>query len=328
MTRGAIAQPPVPRAVYSLPVVLQRRGGSGLAVVIAVAFGAAGAVGCGGPIDSRLPDPRDAGTNSGTGGKRTIDPVHDAGTVEAAVDVAWPTIPGCVSGLPPAPLLNVTAMQPIAIGCASSSAVLLRVSDTAAHGMSFTAGLSPPIDGLSLDFAGNLCASDIDTPVELVVRQFALQPGPPLATFVWVTPVGPSPQLGSGFALQIRRAPIDFTIDPAVVDFGTVPAGVYQRMPITITNAVDGAMFDGVFPSQQQQGPFLILPIPSTGAPSLQPGESRQMLAAILNTQATGTFEASFLVSAFPPGTPVDPACGIVRPLTVRAQIVAQGPPP
>jgi hypothetical protein len=99
-------------------------------------------------------------------------------------------------------------------------------------------------------------------------------------------------------------------------------------MPIAITNATDGAPFDAVYPAQQQQGPFLVLPTPPTEALSLQPGESRRLLNAILNTQATGTFEASFLISAFPPGTAVDPVCGVIRPLTLRAQIVAQGPSP
>jgi hypothetical protein len=48
--------------VYSLLVVFQRRGGSGLAVVIVVAI-AAGMVGCG-PIDSRPP------SDAGVGGFR------------------------------------------------------------------------------------------------------------------------------------------------------------------------------------------------------------------------------------------------------------------
>jgi hypothetical protein len=83
-----------------------------------------------------------------------------------------------------------------------------------------------------------------------------------------------------------------------------------------------------VFPSKNGQGPFVIIPAPSAAQSSLQPGESRQLLGAVLNTQATGTFEATFLVSAFPPDTPVDPACGVIRSVTLRAQVVAPAPPP
>jgi hypothetical protein len=314
--------------VYSLLVVFQRRGGSGLAVVIVVAI-AAGVVGCG-PIDSRLPSDAGVGANAGNtgaGGMRTIDPVHDAGS-GGAVDVAWPAVSGCVSGLPPAPRFDSDQVSPIVIGCASTSTVILRASDAAAHGMVFTARLDRPIFGLSLDFDPDLCASDLDGPISLVVSQLAFRPGASFTTAVWVAPVGPPPQPNTAFTLNIKTAALDFTIDPDVVDFGTVSTGVFQTMPITITNAIDGAPLDSVFPSHSGQGPFVIIPAPSSAKPSLQPGESRQLLGAVLNTQATGTFEATFLVSAFPPDTPVDPACGVIRSLTLRAQVVAPGSPP
>jgi len=323
---------PGPARVYSLLVVLQRRGGSGPAVIIiiaVVAIVAAGATGCGGPVDSRPPR-ADAGpvTNRGTGGTmRTIDPVHDSGPV-AAVDVGWPAVSGCASGLPPSPRFSADQIPPVAIGCASSSIVILRVSDAAAQGMVFTARLDPPVFGLSLDFDPDLCASDVDAPISLVVNQFAFRPGASFTTSLWITPMGPPPQPSSVFTLHINTVAVDFTLNPDLVDFGTLATGVYQTMPIGITNAPDGAPIDGVFPSQQRQGPFVILPTPVPDQPSLQPGQSRQMLQAVLNTQATGTFEASFLVSAFPPGTLVAPACGVVRPLTVRAQIVAPAPSP
>lgn len=314
--------------MYSLLVVFQRRGGSGLAVVIVVAI-AAGVAGCG-PIDS-LPPRSDAGMganagNTGAGGMR-IDPVHDAGS-GGAVDVAWPAVSGCVSGLPPSPRFDSDHVSPIVIGCASTSTIILRVSDAAAQGMVFTARLDRPISGLSLDFDPDLCASDVDAPISLVVSQLAFRPGASFTTAVWVAPVGPPPQPSHTFALNIKTAALDFTIDPDVVDFGTVSTGVFQTMPITITNAIDGAPLDSVFPSQSGQGPFVIIPAPSSAKPSLQPGESRQLLGAVLNTQATGTFEATFLVSAFPPDTPVDPACGVIRSVTLRAQVVAPGPPP
>ena len=266
--------------------------------------------------------------NTGAGGKRTIDPVHDAAAVEAAVDVSWPAVSGCVSGLPPSPRFNSDNVAPIVIGCAATSTVILRASDAAAQGMVFAARLDPPIFGLALDFDPDLCASDVDTPISLVVSQQAFRPGASFATTVFVTPLGPPPQTISGFPLSIETVALDFTIDPDVVDFGTLSTGVFQTMPITITNALDGAPLDSVFPSQNGRGPFVIIPAPSSAKPSLQPGESRQLLGAVLNTQATGTFEASFLVSAFPPDTPVDPACGVIRSVTLRAQVVAPGPPP
>jgi hypothetical protein len=311
--------------VYSLLVVFQRRGGSGLAVVIVVAI-AAGVAGCG-PIDSRPPR-SDAGmaANTGAGGMR-IDPVHDAGS-GGAVDVAWPAVSGCVSGMPPAPRFDSDHVSPIVIGCAPTSTVILRASDAMAQGMVFTARLDRPISGLSLDFDPDLCASDVDAPISLVVSQLAFRPGASFTTAVWVAPVGPPPQPRTTFTLNIETAALDFTIDPDVVDFGTVLAGAFQTMPITITNAIDGAPLDSVFPSQSGQGPFVIIPAPSTAKPSLQPGESRQLLGAVLNTQATGTFEATFLISPFPPDTPVDPACGVIRSLTLRARVVGPGPPP
>jgi hypothetical protein len=314
--------------VYSLLVVFQRRGGSGFAVVI-VATIAAGVAGCG-PIDSRPPG-SDAGVganagNTGAGGM-LIDPVHDAGS-GGAVDVAWPAVSGCVSGLPPAPRFDSDHVSPVVVGCAATSTVILRASDAAAQGMVFTARLNRPIPGLALDFDPDLCASDVDAPISLVVSQFAFRPGASFTTAVLVAPLGPPPQPSTAFTLNIKTAALDFTVDPDVVDFGTVSTGVFQTMPITITNAIDGAPLDSVFPSQSGQGPFVIFPAPSSAKQSLQPGESRPLLGAALNTQATGTFQATFLISAFPPGTPVDPACGVIRSVTLRAQVVVPGPSP
>jgi hypothetical protein len=112
-----------------------------------------------------------------------------------------------------------------------------------------------------------------------------------------------------------------------VIDFGTVAVGVYQRMPVTITNAAGGAAFGSVYASQQQPGPFLLLNTPA-GSTALQPGESRQLLAAVLSTQAPGTFEATYLVSAFQPGVLIDPSCGVIRSITMRAQVSNSLPPP
>jgi len=280
---------------------------------------------CGGPIDSR--PPRFDGsmvTDSGAGGA-VIDPVFDAGV--PAVDVGWPAVSGCVSGLPPSPRFSTDHIAPIAIGCAGSSTVLLRISDAAAQGMVFTARLDPPIFGLSLDYDPDLCASDVDAPISLVVNQLAFRPGASFTSALTVTPVGPPPQPSSVFYVRVTAVPIDFTIDPDVVDFGILTTGLNQTLPITITNAKDGAPFGHVFPSEHGRGPFVIFPAPSSATESLQPGESRQMLGAALNTTAYGTFEATFLVSAFPPDTLIDPACGVIRPVTVRAQIIPPGPP-
>jgi hypothetical protein len=160
------------------------------------------------------------------------------------------------------------------------------------------------------------------------VNQLSFRPGAAFVTVLSVTPVGPPPQPSARFTLSLKTAALDFTVDPDVVDFGTVPAGVFQTLPITITNAMDGAPLDSVFPSQNGQSPFLIVPAPSSAKQSLQPGESQQMLGAVLYTQATGKFEATFLISAFPPDTPVDPACGVIRTVTLRAQVVNPGPSP
>ncbi len=319
--------------MYPVSVVSQRREGIGLAAIVVVAVAAAaggGAPGCGGPLDTAPPRPRDAGTNTGAGGKRVVDAappsVRDAG-FDTGVDVSWPIVPGCISGLPPSPQFSPDVIPTVAVSCSSSTSVILRVSDAAGQGMYYVPRLEPPIDGLSLQYTGEICNWSGDSPIELVVRQAAVRPGAAYRTTLSITPTGP-PQPRSVFALNVNAVAIDFSVDPAVVDFGTVTPGQFMRMALTITNATASAPFDTVFSSQQQQGPFLLYPIPSGGALSVQPGESRQMLEAVLNTQAPGTFEATFLVSPFQPGIAIDPACGVIRTVTMRALVIPPGPPP
>jgi hypothetical protein len=52
------------------------------------------------------------------------------------------------------------------------------------------------------------------------------------------------------------------------------------------------------------------------------------MLDAVLNAQNLGTFEATFLVSPFFSGVAIDPACGAVRTVTMRATVVSPRLPP
>ena len=49
---------------------------------------------------------------------------------------------------------------------------------------------------------------------------------------------------------------IDFTVDPAVIDFGTVNLGAYVQMSVMVTNASDSAPFESLYATQPQQGPF------------------------------------------------------------------------
>ena len=319
-------------AVYSVAVVLLRRGGIGLAadtvgaVVVAIVVAAASVPGCGGPLDSPTPP---APADAGTGGRRSVDAspvVRDAGPgMDAAIDVPWPIVPGCITGVPPAPRFSPTFIPPVTIGCEASSTVILRVADAAAQGMIFRAALDPPIAGFSATFSGDLCGFDIDTPIYLEVQQGAVHPGFSITTVLRISVLGPPPQADSVFALNINTAPIDFTVDPAVVDFGVVPVGLSPRIPIAVITAADSAPFQAVFPTLQQQGPFFLFPT-SAGGPTMQPGDALPMLSAVLNPQAPGTFENTFLVSAFSPGIAIDPACGVIRTVTMRAQVVLSLP--
>lgn len=322
--------------MYSLEVV-SPRGGRGLAAVVvtlvvsAVGFGAA-APGCGGPLDSRPPRMTpDAGTDV----RRTVDAARDLGTrpdavviVDTGVSIPWPIIPGCVSGLPPSPRFTPGTIPPIAGSCASSSPVLLTVDDAAGQGMIFNSALDPPIDGLSLTTGGNVCAvrgTSYPVTVQLFVRQGLSLPGQTLTTTLRITPVGPA-QPGYAFPLTINTVPINFTV-PDVIDFGQVNQGDYMQMPVIVTNATDSAPFEQVYSTQTQQGLFSLVPN-NLGGPALQPGDSRPLLQAFLSALTAGTFETTFLVSPFQAGVPIDPSCGVIRTVTVRAQIIPSGPPP
>jgi hypothetical protein len=105
-----------------------------------------------------------------------------------------------------------------------------------------------------------------------------------------------------------------------------VTQGDYMQMPVTITNALDGAPFDIVYATQPQQGIFSLVPSGLGG--TLQPGDSKPLLQAFMSALTAGTVETTFLVSPFVPGIPIDPSCGVIRTVTMRAQILPSGPPP
>jgi hypothetical protein len=307
--------------------VLQHRGGIGLAVVIAVGLGA---LGCGGPLDSAEPRPKshpDAGVDRGAGGKRVDTGTGGSPGFDAAPDVQWPVIPGCISGLPPSPQFGPDPIPPLAIGCASSNIALGVLSDAAKQGMVYNAKLDPPIDGTAiLQSTTSLCGYT-SLPLSLVVRGSLFRPGQTYATSLSITPVGPPPQKSAVFGLTINVVPIDFSVGTTMIDFGTVTVGSYLQQPIMITNALDGAPFDSLYATPAQQGPFLIY---ATGMPfgaSVRPGETRQMFQVTLNPQATGTFDATFLVSAFQPGVLIDPSCGVIRSITMHVKVTSAGPP-
>ena len=320
-----------------LPIVLQR-GGRGLEGIIInlVALVVTLVVGCGGPIDSR--PPRMTAQDAGTDIRRTVDAARDLPKrpdaitiVDTGVSVPWPVIPGCVSGLPPSPQFTPSTIPTVTISCAAGSPVLLHLTDAAGQGMIFDTTLDPPISGFSSTHGSTVCASNgntYPTPIELFVSQAAALPGSTFSTTLRITLQGPS-QPGYTFPLRVTTAPIDFTLDPAVIDFGTVYLGTAAQASVTVTNALDGAPFENLYATQPQQGTFSLFASGMTGT-SLQPGDSQPMLQAYLNAQTLGTFETTFLVSPFLPGVPIDPSCGVIRTLTMRAQVVApgKGPPP
>ncbi len=223
--------------------------------------------------------------SSGAGGKRAVDAAAPdiVGVRDASVDISYPIVPGCVSGLPPSPQLVPTPIPPIAVGCAASTSAFASIFDLAGQGMVYNATLSPPVDGLSLSTRGIVCGNSMTTPVYLTTRQSALHPGASYTTTVSITPAGPPPQTSAAFGLTINVVPIDFSIDPVVLDFGLVTVGQFRRLQLTVTNATTSAPFDTLYPLPQQQGPFLLLNLPVTTGQSLKPGESFAMLEASIN---------------------------------------------
>lgn len=313
--------------------MLQRRGGIGLAAVIAVVIAVnLGALGCGGPLDSAEPRQKshpDAGVDRGSGGIRVIDQgMGGSPGIDAAPDVQWPVIVGCVAGQPPSPQLAPDPIPPIAIGCASTTVSLGLLSDTARQGMFYSATLNPPVDGVAvLTPSMSLCAYT-SAPLSLAVRGSAFRPGQTYTTSLSITPFGPPPMKSAVYPMTITTVPIDFSVDPAVIDFGTVTLGqpVPQR-PVMITNAADGAQFDSLYATQPQQGPFVLYQSGMPFGNSIRPGDTRQMFLAALNPQTPGTFDATFLVSPFQPGILIDPSCGVIRSITMHARVTGANPP-
>jgi hypothetical protein len=303
-------------------------------VVAAVGSGAA-APGCGGPLDSRPPR-MTVHPDAGTDVRRTVDAARDLGTrpdavviVDTGASIPWPIIPGCVSGLPPAPRFTPSAIPPVTISCAASSPVLLQVSDAAAHGMLFVTTLDPPVSGIYSTISSTVCATNgtsYPAAVQLFVGQGASLPGHTINTTLRITPMGPA-QSGYAFPLTINTVPIDFTVNPAVADFGNVTQGAYTQMTLMVSNALDSAPFESLYWTQPPQGLFSLLPNGLPG-PSLLPGDSQPMLRAIMTALTAGTAETTFLVSPFAPGVPIDPSCGVIRTITMRAQITPTGLPP
>jgi hypothetical protein len=106
-----------------------------------------------------------------------------------------------------------------------------------------------------------------------------------------------------------------------------VTQGAYTQMTLMVSNALDSAPFESLYWTQPPQNVFSLLPNALPG-PSLLPGDSQPMLRAIMNAVTAGTVETTFLVSPFAPGMPIDPSCGVIRTITMRAQIAPGGPPP
>lgn len=323
MTCAADAQGVYPRAV-----VLQRRGGIGLAAVIAVGVGV---LGCGGPLDSAEPRPKshpDAGVNRGTGGKAVDQGMGGSPGFDAAPDVPWPVIAGCVTGQPPSPQFGPDPIPPIAIGCASTNISLGLVSDAARQGMFYGAALNPPVDGTAILSPSSSLCGYVSSPITLSIRGSSFRPGQTFNTSLSITPVGPPPQKSAVFPLTIKTVPIDFSVDPVVIDFGTITLGQFvPQQPVMVTNAADGAQFDNLYATQPQPGSFVLY---QTGMPfgtSLRPGDTRQMFQAAFNPQTTGVFDATFLVSPFQPGVLIDPSCGVIRSITMHAKVTGAIPP-
>jgi hypothetical protein len=193
--------------------------------------------------------------------------------------------------------------------------------------MVYSTRLDPLIDGAALLSPTNTLCGYTNAPISLVIRGSTFRPGETYATSLSITPVGPPPQKGAVFGLTINAVPIDFNVGPATIDFGTVTVGQYLQQSITVTNALDGAPFDSLYATPTAQGPFILYSLSTPLAGSVRPGEARQMFQATFNPQTTGTFDATFLVSPFQPGVLIDPSCGVIRSITMHAQVTGANPP-
>ena len=295
--------------------------------------------GCGGPLDS--PDPpvvRDAGTDvrpdlsrdrGGAGGRRATDGAADApdAGIDGPQDAPWPVIPGCVTGLPPQPTFT-TAIDGgvIVVGCAELSRTIVRVGDSSHHGFLLNATFDPLQVGIDLSYPSPFCADEAEMPINLLVSGAAgLIPGQRFSTTLRTQVLGPlGPQDNRPVRLDMMVAPVDFRLDTDLVDFGVVTLGEFRSVTVTAINSPAGAPFMNLYGSPYAAAPFF-LSGPTMGADPqavLEPGASLPLLTVALYAATPGSFQSSFLISPFQTGVSIDPSCGVIRSLTVRAQIV------
>jgi hypothetical protein len=353
--------------VYSFQVVRvgRNRTAWGIAPVTFAAL-ASVAVGCSGPLDSpTVPPPRvihDAGADvrrdapadrradvadgnldrSDTAGDTFDGRRVDGGMadVDAGVDVpspadaGWPVLVDCISGRPPSPSYDPMSVTPVlTVGCGPLSRVVVQLVDLAHQGMFFDAQLEPPVPGFDLARNPYLCGAQTSAPIYIIASGTAgLTPSTSLQTFLRVTVQGPGQtQLPlRAIPLYISVAATDFTLVDDVVDFGTVVQGGYSVRDLTVINNLASAPIAYLYSSTLgDPGPFSLFSrgLDSTGAP-LEPGNTGALLTASFNPTSAGSYQATFLVSPFVPGTPIDPGCGTIARLTMRGQVVPRSPPP
>ncbi len=325
-----LANPGSTRCILAGVVGLRRDIG---VIVVGVAVVAGG---CGGPLDS--PDPavvRDAAVDvgrdlsrdrGGAGGYRTDGGERDAPD-DGGVDAPWPVIPGCVTGLPPQPTLTAAADGGVVvIGCAEVTRTVAWLGDSSHHGLFITMTIDPPLPGVYLSYSNTLCADQAETPIYLgVSAPSGLAPGERFSTILRTQVLGP-PNVAINQAVRVDMlvAPIDFSLNTDLVDFGDVPLGESRSVTVMATNSPASAPFFNLYAIPSAAGPFYVTgPTMGPGPqPVLEPGASLPLLTVSMYANLTGSFQSSFLVSPFIPRGAIDPSCGVIRSLTVRAHII------
>ena len=282
-------------------------------IVVGVAVVAGG---CGGPLDS--PDPpvvRDAAADvgrdlsrdrGGAGGYRTDGGGGDAPD-DGGVDAPWPTLPGCVTGLPPEPTLTAAADGGVVVvGCAEVTRTIAWLGDSSHHGLFLNMALDPPLPGFYLSYLNLLCADQAETPVNLgVLARSGLAPGQRFSTILRTQISGP-PNLviNQAVRVDVLVAAIDFSLDTDLIDFGDVPFGESRSVTVTATNSPAGAPFFNLYASPSAAGPFYVtgptmVPGPQ---PVLEPGASLPLLTVSLYALFARVISVQLLGQPFHPG--------------------------
>jgi len=320
----------------------------GKIALAAMACATAALAACSGPLDSPTPRPRvvrDAGPDHLV---RDVRPdrgsdVADRGpslpdlapevivdkpvTVDAGIDApGWPVVPGCVLGLPPNPLVQITReANPLVVGCAGLTRTVATLLDSSRSGFIFTAAFDPPLDGFYVSPAqGVVCADGQGVPLTVVASELSMRhPGSSGNASVRINIPGPIP-LSFPIVFPYSVVSTEFTVVNETIDFGLVPIGAARTTEVVFSNLRTSPAIQTMYTIPQVQDPFSFgtSGVMRPFSLPLEPGQTGPLLTAYFDSSSVGTFAGTFVVSPFPPGMPLDPGCaGLTHFVTLRGQV-------